>query len=163
MEATMKKRQTLVLVEELEQIAMLAPLLKVPFAVAHSEKKTERLLELGIDKVNPTESVEKFNKAEALVLIGTSCIATGTNIYPVHNCINWAGGASEIRTKQGAVGRSVRLGNANPWGANCTPKEKATIWDFDVHDVFIMHKHLEDRIGFYRESGTEIKRIRLKK
>jgi len=162
-EALTRRRQSLILVEELEQIAMLLPMLKVPTAIAHSEKKAERLAELGLEKVDPSESVEQFNKSDALVLIGTSCISTGTNIYPVHNCINWAGGASEIRTKQGAVGRSVRLGKSNPWASRCVPKEKATIWDFDVYDCFVMSRHLEDRVSYYRESGTEIKTIQLKK
>jgi superfamily II DNA or RNA helicase len=103
------KVQTLVLVEELEQISMLCKLLKVPFAYAHSEKKAERLLELELTKVDPDESVEKFNKGEISVLIGTSCIATGTNIYPCHNTVNWAGGASEIRTKQGPSGDQFGL------------------------------------------------------
>lgn len=161
--ALKSKQQTLILVEELEQISMLMKLLKVPTVYAHSEKKTERLLELGLEKVDPDESVEKFNKCEAFVLIGTSCIATGTNIYPTHNTINWAGGSSEIRTKQGAVGRSVRLGIHNPWVDKCQPKSKATIWDFDVYDVYVMQRHLEERLSFYSESGTEIKFIKLNK
>lgn len=162
-EAAINKHQSLILVEELEQISMLLPLLKVPVAVAHSEKKLERLTELGLSKVNPSESVELFNKNLATVLIGTSCISTGTNIYPAHVCINWVGGASEIRTKQGAVGRSVRIGTHNPWSDKCTPKSKCTIWDFNVFDVEIMSNHLEERIEYYKESGTEIKRIKLKK
>jgi hypothetical protein len=149
------------LVEELEQIAMLLPLLKVPAAIAHSEKKADRLMELGISKVDPSESVEKFNKAEALVLIGTSCIATGTNIYPCQNTINWAGGASEIRTKQGAVGRSVRLHSQNPWKDKCVFKDKATIWDFDVRDCYVLKRHLEERLKYYGKSGSEIKFIKL--
>lgn len=162
-EATAKRRQTLVLVEELEQIAMLLPLLKVPTAIAHSEKKPQRLVDLGIEKVDPAESVEMFNRGDAMVLIGTSCISTGTNIYPVHNCINWQGGASEIRTKQGAIGRSVRLDKQNPYFNRCQPKPKALIWDFNVWDVDIMIRHLEERIAYYSESGSEINYIKLSK
>ena len=161
--ALSEKKQTLILVEELHQIASLVKLLKVPYAYAHSEKKPDRLRELGLEKVDSAESVEKFNKGEALVLIGTSCISVGTNIYPTHNTCNWQGGTSEIKTKQGAVGRSVRLGSQNPWASKCVPKTKATIWDADVTDICVMHAHLEDRVEFYTESGSEIKRIRLKK
>jgi superfamily II DNA or RNA helicase len=153
---------TLILVEELSQISMLVKMLKVPFAIAHSEKKKERLAELGIDKVDNAESVEKFNKGEVKVLVGTSCIATGTNIFPCHNVINWVGGSSPIKTKQGSVGRSVRHGHSNPWAAKCFPKDKATIWDFDIEDNFTMGRHLESRLECYKESGTEIKYIRLK-
>lgn len=161
-EAMTHRRQTLVLVEELEQIAMLMKLMKVPTAIAHSEKKLDRLLDLGLEKVDPSESVEKFNKAEAMVLIGTSCIATGTNIFPVHHCINWVGGASEIKTKQGAIGRSVRLHYQNPWAKNCTVKTNTIIWDFDVFDIHIMVRHLESRMGYYQESGSLIQSIKLK-
>lgn len=165
-DATTSRRQTLVLVEELEQIAMLLPILEaagIPTAIAHSEKKAERLQELAITKVDRKESVEKFNKAEALVLIGTSCISVGTNIYPTHNTVNWVGGASEIKTKQGSVGRSVRLGSQNPWADKCTPKTDSTIWDFNVFDVYVMESQLEDRIAYYSDSGSEIKTIKLKK
>lgn len=162
-EALAYKRQTLILVEELSQISMLIPLLKVPFAYAHSETKPTRLAELGLSKVDRQESVEKFNKGEALVLMGTSCISIGTNIYPTHNTANWVGGASEIKTKQGAVGRSVRLGSQNPWAVKCTPKLKSTIWDFMVYDIPIMVRHTEDRVTYYADSGSEIKRINLRK
>ncbi len=160
--ATTSGKQTLVLVEELGQIAMLIPLLTVPFAYAHSESSKAKLELIGLEKVDKADSVEKFNKNEVKVLIGTSCIATGTNIYPTHHTCNWVGGASEIRTKQGAVGRSVRLSNQNPWKDKCVPKEISHIWDFNVFDCYPLQKHLEDRILYYRDSGTEIKRIKLR-
>lgn len=153
---------TLVLVEELSQISMLVPLLKYPYAIAHSEKRKERLLELGIEKVDNKESVEKFNRGEVKILIGTSCIATGTNIFPCHNLVNWVGGASPIRTKQGAVGRGVRHGHSNPWASNWIEKKKCTIYDFDVEDHPTMTRHLEARMVCYKESETSIKYLRLK-
>lgn len=161
-DATTNRRQTLVLVEELSQISRLLPMLTVPAAIAHAETKPARLEELGLYKVKVAESVEKFNKGEVMVLIGTSCIATGTNIFPSHNTVNWVGGASEIKTKQGTVGRSVRLGSHNPWAAKCTPKVSCKIFDFDVFDISVMESHLESRIGYYEESGSEIRKIRLK-
>ena len=161
-DATTHRRQTLVLVDELSQIAALLPLLRVPTAYAHSESSPKRLAELGLQKVDVAESVEKFNKNEVQVLIGTSCISTGTNIYPTHNTVNWVGGASEIRTKQGAVGRSVRLLSQSPWGNLCIPKQKARIFDFDIHDIYVLTKHLEDRLSFYSESGSEIKYVSIK-
>lgn len=166
--ASLRNQQTLVLVEELSQIAILLPLLKAPYAYAHSESSKIKLAEIEssygtlLEKVDIVESVEKFNKSEAKVLIGTSCIATGTNIFPCHNVVNWVGGSSEIKTKQGAVGRSVRKGSANPWSDKCTPKIKAKIWDFDVFDQYVLKKHLEDRLEYYGDSGTEIKTIQLK-
>lgn len=166
--AISSNHQTLVLVEELSQIAMLIPLLKVPYAYAHSESSKMKLADLEVasgimlEKVDRAESVEKFNKSEAKVLIGTSCIATGTNIYPMRYTCNWVGGSSEIKTKQGAVGRTVRKLLANPWATLCAIFTKKTVIDFNVHDQFVLKKHLEERIIHYRDSGTEIKRIKLK-
>lgn len=155
-------KQTLVLVEELPQIAMLIPLLKVPFAYAHAESKKDRLLELGLEKVDPAESVEKFNKGEVKVLIGTSCISTGTNIYPAHFTHNWVGGTSEIKTKQGTVGRSVRKHSQNPYKDKCVEKTICNIYDYRVYDVYLMDKHTDDRIEYYKDSGSEIRTIKIK-
>lgn len=160
-QANINGLQTLILVEELSQIAMLKKLITVPMAYAHSESRKERLIELGLEKVKPAESVEAFNCNEVKVLIGTSCIATGTNIYPTHNCFNWVGGTSEVKTKQGAVGRTVRLWEANPYKEKCLKVPIKKIWDFDVIDVQIMRNHLKTRLEFYADSGSEIKTIKL--
>jgi superfamily II DNA or RNA helicase len=156
-------QQVLVLCEETNQIAMLLPKLTVSTVIAHSEKSAARLLELGIQKVDPAESVEKFNKKEAIVLVGTSCISTGTNIYPQTITVNWQGGSSEVKTKQGAIGRSVRLPQANPWASRCGQKKNCTIFDFDIQGNFVLERHLESRVACYMDSGDNlIKYIRLK-
>jgi hypothetical protein len=154
-------KQTLILVEELSQIEMIIPMLTVPYAYAHSESNKERLDEMGMVKVDTEESVEKFNKNEVKVLIGTSCIATGTNIYPTHSTLNWVGGGSEIKTKQGTVGRSVRLHEHNPYKDKCVKKDISHIFDFNIHDIESLSPQLAKRVLCYRESGTSIKRIRL--
>ncbi len=155
--------QILVLCEETNQISMLLPKLTIPTVIAHSEKSNARLQELGIPKVDPAESVEKFNKREAMVLVGTSCVSTGTNIYPQTHTVNWQGGASEVKTKQGAVGRSVRLPKANPWASKCGEKKNCTIWDFDVYGNFVLERHLEERLSCYKDSGDNlIKYVKLK-
>ncbi len=160
---TNKNEQVLVLVEELQQISDLVKLLKVSYSIAHSETRPDRLKELGLEKVNVLESIEKFNKSESKVLIGTSCIRTGCNIYPVNHCVNWVAGASEVATRQGCVGRSVRLAHQNPWASKCPDKSIATIWDFDIPNQYALQSHLERRIGYYRESGQDlIKYIKLR-
>jgi superfamily II DNA or RNA helicase len=154
-------KQTLVLCEELSQLSMLAPLLKVPYALAHSEKRAGRLEELKLEKVDVSESIESFNKNEVKVLITTSCCHVGVNIFPTHSTVNWVGGASEIKTKQAAVGRSVRFGHSNPWASKCIEKTNSVIYDFDIKN-HAMERHLEARLECYRESDTEIKFIKLK-
>jgi len=155
-------KQVLILVEELDQIAYLTKLLTVPYAYAHAEVKKPRLLELNMSKVDVAESIEKFNKNEVKVLIGTSCISTGSNMFPVHTCFNWVGGTSEVKTKQGAVGRSIRKLSSSPYANRCVPKPKATIIDFCVKDVDLMKRHLLDRLDYYKESGTSIQFIKIK-
>jgi superfamily II DNA or RNA helicase len=163
-----QNHQTLVLVEELSQIAMLIPLLKVPYAYAHSESSKKKLEEMAfktgvqLERVDRSESVEKFNKNAVKVLIGTSCIATGTNIYPMRYTCNWVGGASEIKTKQGAVGRTVRKLVSNPWASLCSTFAKKTVIDFNVYDQIVLKKWLQDRCLYYRDSGTEIRTIKIK-
>lgn len=166
--AIANNHQTLVLVEQLDQIAMLIPLLKVPFAYAHSESSKVKLAELEIksgvllEKVDRAESVDRFNKSEVKVLIGTSCIATGTNIFPMRYTVNWVGGSSEIKTKQGAVGRTVRKLTANPWAEKCASFTTKTVVDFNIYDQFVLKKWLEDRCLYYQDSGTPIRRVKLK-
>lgn len=160
-DAMLKGKQTLILVDELSQISLILPLLKVPYAYAHSDANTARLQTMGLERVDSDESVKRFNRGEVKVLIGTSCIATGTNIFPTHNTINWVGGTSEIRTKQGAVGRSVRMLNQSPWADKCVPKDVCKIFDFNVKDVPVMGRHLEDRKAFYADSGSEIRYIKI--
>lgn len=157
-------KQTLVLCEELSQLSMLVPLLRVPYALAHSEKRTARLEELGLQKVDVSKSIERFNKNEVKVLVTTSCCHVGVNIYPTHSTVSWFGGSSPIKCKQAAVGRSVRHGTSNPWAQNCVPKDKATIYDFDIINNSTMKRHLDARIECYNESGRDlIKYVKVKK
>lgn len=157
-----RSEQTLILVEELSQVASLAKLLKVPFGYAHSESKKERLAQLGLEKVDVAEQIERFNRNEIKVLVGTSCIHVGCNIFPATNTINWVGGASEIKTRQAAIGRSIRLPEANPHAKLCGAKKKCTIWDFDVLGNYVLERHLEARIACYEDSGEGlIKYVRL--
>jgi superfamily II DNA or RNA helicase len=157
-------QQTLILVEELNQIAMLKKLITVPFGYAHSETKKERLLELGLEKVDVAEQIERFNRNEIKALVVTSCGHTGVNLFGMTSTVNWVGGASEIKTRQAAIGRSIRLPSANPYKAKCGPKEKVTIYDFDIQGSYVMERHLEARMACYADSGEGlIKYIRLSK
>lgn len=151
-----KKQSTLILVEELEQISMLQDLLKVPFAYVHSADK-KKAAEFGLNKVDLQESVNKFNSGQVKVLIGTKAIATGTNLYATHNCINWMGGSSEIVTKQGAMGRSTRKLEISKYKHLHNPKPYSMIYDFRVRGVPMLEQQLIKRCSFYKESGGEIR------
>jgi superfamily II DNA or RNA helicase len=152
----LKKQSTLILVEELEQIEMLQKLLKVPFAYVHSADK-KKAKEFNLEKVDLQDSVDMFNKGKVRVLIGTRAISTGTNLYPTHNLINWTGGASEIVTKQGSMGRATRRLEISKYKDLHSPKPYAMIFDFNVRGESILEKQLLKRIAFYEESGGEIR------
>ena len=153
-----KGESSLILVKELKQIQMLTKLLQVPYVYVHSADK-KRAAEFGLEKIDLKEQVLAFNKGEVPVLIGTSAIATGTNIYPTHNCINWVGGSSEIVTKQGAMGRSTRILSNSDFAEFHTPKPHSMIWDFKVRNNPMLIKQLDKRCKWYKESGAEVKFI----
>lgn len=148
---------TLILVEEIDQIAELAKRLTVPFTYVHggSLKKEEAEL-LGLENRNLKEELFKFNNGDVKVLIGTDSISTGTNIFPTHNTINLQGGSSEISTKQGVIGRSVRLLNKSKFKDKHKPKDVSKVWDFDILNIDILKRQLEKRIKFYEETECTI-------
>ena len=151
------QQSTLILVEELEQISILLDKINAPLGYAHSASKKEAQIS-GLEAVNVDQSVEDFNSGKIRVLIGTSCISVGTNIYPCHNTINWVGGSSEVKTKQGAIGRSVRWLHNTKYANFHIPKEKCKIIDYNVQGkaAKLMEKHLEMRLDMYKETGCEI-------
>jgi superfamily II DNA or RNA helicase len=154
------QESTLILVEELSQIKALTELLTVPYDYVHSASKAEAQ-KVGLDTKKVDEVVESFNKGEIKVLIGTSCIATGTNIYPTHNTVNWVGGSSEVKTKQGTIGRSVRKLDLSKYKEFHKPKPYSKIFDFRVSNVETLEILLKKRLSMYTEICDTINFINL--
>jgi len=154
------QESTLILVEELEQIRMLVDRLNVPFEYVHSASKADAA-KFGLETRKVDEAVEAFNLGQVRVLIGTSCIATGTNMYCTHNTINWVGGGSETRTKQGAVGRSVRILENSKYKGYHKPKPYSKIYDFRVSNISLLENHLQKRLSMYKETTNKIKFIKV--
>jgi superfamily II DNA or RNA helicase len=156
------KRPTLILVEELEQFRELLPHFKHVAKFAHGPlDKTKKLLvpeDYRDDK--PKALVEAFNRGEIPILVGTSCIATGTDIQVAEAGIYLMGGRSEIKLKQG-VGRETRGGTAgtvmNPWTGH--QKVDCVHVDFEVVDpaaqpggqLWVPGRHAQVRRGFYAD------------
>lgn len=155
--ANIKKESSLILVDEISQIAEIAAKLTVPFGYVHGNTtKKEDLERMGLAKTDLKKEIDKFNRGEIKVLIGTSCISTGTNMYPTHNVFNFQGGASEIGTKQGAIGRPTRLLEKSRFKDFHVPKLFSKVWDFNVLEIEKMESHLEERKKFYEETGGSI-------
>jgi superfamily II DNA or RNA helicase len=106
-----QKMPVLVLVDEVEQFTQLLPHLTCgPVGFAHGA-----LNEGNRDKVpreywdsDPNKLVAEFNAGTLPILVGTSCISTGTDVKAVKFLVYWKGGKSEIEVKQG-IGRGTRL------------------------------------------------------
>jgi len=153
---TIKKESSLILVEELRQIKMLMKYLNIPCSYVHSGDKREAA-RWKLNKVKLQDEVDKFNKGESRVLIGTRAIFTGTNIYPTHNVFNWIGGSSEIQTKQGPMGRPTRLLEISDYKDFHKPKPFSHLYDFKIKDQDILNKHLDKRVRWYKQSGGEVR------
>lgn len=158
-----RQEQTLILVEEIGQIAELAKRLKVPFTYAHGNTtKKDDLERLNLQKSDNISNIEAFNKGEYKVFIGTNCVSTGTNFFSNHHTLNWQGGGSETSTKQGPIGRSVRLLHKSEYAELIKEKPITTVWDVNVVAIELMEKSLRKRIDFYKETGEPVKIIKRK-
>lgn len=152
---TMRGESTLILVEELVQIEMLAKYLKVPFGYAHSGSKKESA-EHGLEAVKPHEQVLRFNMGEIKVMIGTRCISTGTNIYAQSHCHNWVGGSSPVSVCQGGMGRNTRILSNSKFKQYHKPRSCVYVYDYKIKGHELLNKHLDKRIECYEEAGGTI-------
>lgn len=135
------KHPVLILVDEFEQFAHLLPYLKHKVAFAHGgvTAQNANLIPKEYHKSDPNELVRQFNNLEIPILVGTSCISTGTDIRSVKDIIFLMGGKSETQIRQ-AIGRGTRLFEG---------KTDFKFWDFDVVSVDLVHKHAMQRAAIY--------------
>lgn len=132
--------QVLILIDEVEQFTRLLPYLEYEVGFAHgplSENKSK--VPEKFHESNPTSLVQRFNSKELPILVGTSCISTGTDIKTVKTLIYLMGGKSEIKVKQ-AIGRGTRL---------VPGKTQCNIIDFNVYNNYVTNSHAEQRRAIY--------------
>jgi superfamily II DNA or RNA helicase len=134
-------RQVVILVKELEQFQWLLPHIRheVKFAHGGVTESNKKYVPEAYWESDPTALVEAFNRKEFPILVGTSCITTGTDIQTVGAIIYLQGGKSEIQVKQ-SVGRGTR----KPEG-----KEDCFFIDFDVVNADVLHRHAQERAKIY--------------
>jgi superfamily II DNA or RNA helicase len=148
------KRPTIILVEEVEQFGRLLPHLKHEARFAHGPltKENKESVPEAYHKDKPKDLVQLFNEGKLPILVGTSCIATGTDIQVAEAEIYLMGGKSEIKVKQG-LGRETRGGFkgsvVNPW----TGKQKldSIHVDFEVSNIDILTRHADERASIYAD------------
>lgn len=146
-------RQVVILVKELEQLQWLLPYLRHEVRFAHGGVTKENQ-----DKVpkeywdsDPTQLVEDFNAGKFPILVGTSCITTGTDIQTVGAILYMQGGKSEIQVKQ-SVGRGTR----KPPG-----KTDCYFIDFDAVNVETLHRHSLERQEIYKSIYPDFETVQL--
>lgn len=131
--------QVLILIEELEQFTKLFPYLTASVKFAHGgvSKENRDKLAAEFHDSDPTLFVKQFNDEQFKILVGTSCITTGTDIKANEVTINLCGGKSEIQVMQGPSGRSTRLFTFK----DGRKKTQCTVIDFDVVNNEVTHRH----------------------
>ena len=149
--------QVLVLIDEVEQFTRLLPFLKHRAMFAHGPLQPTTYYEDGrvkvqgnrekvpkeYQEVDNADLVKRFNACEFPILIGTSCISTGTDIRSVKTMVYLKGGKSEIEVRQG-VGRCTRL-------EKNLAKIACTVVDFDVENIETLHRHALARRKIYED------------
>lgn len=150
-----RQEASLILVEELVQIQMLAKYLTIPFGYVHSGSKKEASA-LGLDVVKAKEQILRFNMGEIQCIIGTKSLAMGVNLFAQAHSHNWAGGSSGIVTMQGIIGRSTRILSNSKFKQYHKPRSCVYIYDYDVTNKDLLKKHLEKRIEYYESTGGTI-------
>lgn len=155
-------KQVLILIKELEQVAWLDRAWNVlaedygmerhEVRVAHSASKESFKKKKKGDsgqlyvpdqyrESDPPALVEAFNRKEFPILVGTSCITTGTDIQTPEAIIYLQGGRSEVQLRQ-AVGRGTR----RPEG-----KTEFYFVDFNVANIDVTNRHAIERSEIYKE------------
>lgn len=140
------KQQTLILIDEFEQAALLERQLTVEVEFAHGGvtkradgKDMKDVLPKKFHKSDVHDQVTRFNNGEFPVLIGTSAIGLGTDIQTAKVLIFIQKGTSEVKFRQG-VGRGTRRAEG---------KDSVTVFDFDVTNIGIVHRHALERASVY--------------
>lgn len=140
---SLMERPTVIMIDEYEQLPQLLPHLRYEARFAHGAitKENKELIPEQYWDSDPKKLVAEFNRGDFPILIGTSCIATGTDIQRVKMIVNLRGGKSEVEIRQ-VVGRGTRL---------FPGKEDCIYVDFGVRNVEVLEKHAKARRKIYRE------------
>jgi superfamily II DNA or RNA helicase len=135
----LRGQRILVLVEEIEQFSKLLPYLKVEARFAHggvTKLNKGKLPEMYHDS-DTQALVDAFDRGEYPVLVGTSCIGTGTDMLSPETVVYLQGGTSAIQVPQ-AVGRGTRRGYRYPDG------HVKTAFNFVDFMPVISNEHVND-------------------
>jgi superfamily II DNA or RNA helicase len=146
-------KQTVIVLEEFRQFDLIKDLITVPFVFLHggaSKDAKEYLPPQYWVSPDIPEEVERFNRGETRLIIGTSAVATGTDFIPVNCLMNLRGGTSEIQVKQ-TLGRGTRIGDN---------KKDFFYVDFCIDNSKTMERHVAAREEIYLDLTDSVEHIR---
>jgi superfamily II DNA or RNA helicase len=139
-------KQVLILLEEFKQFDLLKNYLKTAFEFVHGpmpENEKKRIPQ-EYWKSDAVGAIRRFNEGQTKILIGTSAISTGIDLFPVGCLIYLQGGISEIKVKQ-SLGRGTRPTKPNFWYI-----------DFCIKGSPTMERHFRQRVEIYKELADNI-------
>ena len=148
---TRMNHQVLVAIEEIEQFRDIVPHLTAQYRFASGPITKENIKYVPEEHRNGDNSqiVADFNAGKFPVLIGTSAISMGTDIRPVKTIVNLTAGKSEVQIRQ-LVGRGTR---------KVEGKDECMVFDFDVVNVPMLHRHAEERVGVYEDIYDDVEML----
>lgn len=144
--------KVLIMIDQVTQFRYLYPYLKFKTGFAHGgvTKETKETVPPQFHKSDPNELVREFNYGDIQILVGTSCVGTGTDFKTVNTIYNLQGGKSEVKFKQ-LVGRGTRV----------TPtKTEFFFCDFDIANIPNLHFHAIERSRIYKDVYDNVKWIK---
>lgn len=148
----MDKQPVIILVDHVAQFLKLLPRLRIRTGFAHGtlDKKQKEVVPEEFRSNDTQALVDAFNEGKLPCIVGTSCIATGTDLRPTGTLINLQGGKSEIKWRQGR-GRATRREGALPDGSD---KNEFNHVDFGVRVQNVkdyqnpLMRHFNERMGY---------------
>lgn len=152
---TISNRQTIILLEEFNQFLALRQFLTMPFEFAHGGIPDRELVDgKELKDMFPREQwkpdvdamVDRFNKGETKLLVGTSAISTGVDTKPAGAIVYLQGGTSETKVKQ-SIGRGTRVTD---------DKKDLFVADFRVIGSKMMTRHADERVVIYNSMGDVV-------
>ena len=140
-------RPCVILIDEYEQFAVLKPFLDVQFEFAHGnlDQDAKKIIDPEFWKSDNKAIVKRFNEGKTMCLVGTTAISTGVDIKPTATLVNWQGGKSETKIKQG-IGRGTRPSTVHPVLA---------LVDFIVSGSKTLEKYAKERVEIYEEFSDQ--------
>jgi superfamily II DNA or RNA helicase len=131
-------KSILILIDEIKQYDYVLDALKLP-------KMTQDAF-LAKGGTDTQTLIKNFTEGKFRLLIGTDAVSVGTNMYP-EVLIMIQGGKSPIQFRQ-SVGRGLRVTKT---------KKEVMIFDFDIVNQELLHKHSEERLEIYRSIYDNIR------